>query len=83
MFSQGKFADYAAKKNLVLLEVDFPRMKKQSDKQKAANRKLAEQYGIEGFPTIVLLDPGGKTLGSSVTCRAGRRNLSLPWRSCM
>jgi thioredoxin-related protein len=62
VFLQPEFADYAAK-NLVLLQVDFPRIKMQSDEQKAANRKLAEQFGIEGFPTIVVLDPSGKTLG--------------------
>ena len=62
VFAQPEFAEYAAK-NLVLLKVDFPRIKMQSDEEKAANAKLAEQYGIEGFPTIVVLDPSGKTLG--------------------
>lgn len=62
VFSKPEFADYAAK-NLVLLEVDFPRFKKQSDEEKAGDEKLARQFGIEGFPTIVVLDPSGKVLG--------------------
>jgi thioredoxin-related protein len=62
VFSQPQFADYAAK-NLVLLEIDFPRFKKQSDEEQAANEKLAGEFGIEGFPTIVILDPRGKVVG--------------------
>jgi thioredoxin-related protein len=62
VFEQPEFAEYAAK-NLVLLKVDFPRIKMQSTEEKAANRKLAERYEIYGFPTIVILDPDGKELG--------------------
>lgn len=62
VFSKPEFADYAAK-NLVLLEVDFPRFKKQSDEENVANQKLAQQFGIEGFPTIVILDSSGKVAG--------------------
>ena len=62
VFAQPEFADYAAK-NLVLLEVDFPRRKEQSAGQKAANEMLAEQFRIEGFPTILVLDGSGKILG--------------------
>lgn len=62
VFSQPEFADYAAQ-NLVLLEVDFPRRKEQSAEQKAANQMLAQQFGIEGFPTIVVLDGSGKIRG--------------------
>ena len=62
VFSQPEFKDYAAQ-HLVLLEVDFPRMKELSREQRAANAQLAERYGIEGFPTIVLLDSTGKEIG--------------------
>ena len=62
VFKQPEFAEYAAK-NLVLLMVDFPRIKMQSLEEQAANRKLAERYGIYGFPTIVILDSDGKELG--------------------
>jgi len=62
VFSQPAFADYAAK-HLILLEVDFPHGKIQSEAQKVANEKLADRFGIDGFPTIVLLDSTGKKLG--------------------
>jgi protein disulfide-isomerase len=62
VFSQPQFADYAAN-YLVLLEVDFPRTKVQSAEQKLANEKLSNQYGVYWFPTVIILDPGGKKLG--------------------
>ena len=62
VFEQPEFAEYAAK-NLVLLKVDFPRIKMQSLEEKAANRQLAERYQIYGFPTIVLLDSSRKVIG--------------------
>lgn len=56
------FKSYAAQ-NLVLVKLDFPRGIPQSAQQKAANQKLAQQYGIEGFPTIVVLNSEGKSVG--------------------
>jgi len=62
VFSKPEFAEYA-KKNLVLVEVDFPRTKKQSDELKKANQSLQEKYKIEGYPTIIVLDESGKQVG--------------------
>ena len=62
VFSTKEFADYA-KKNLVLVEVDFPRNKKQSAEQKEANKGLQDKYRIQGYPTIIVLDGNGKQLG--------------------
>ena len=48
-----------AKDNLIMLDVDFPRMKRNrlSKKQVQYNEKLAEKYNKEGqFPTIIILD---------------------------
>jgi len=64
VFSKKTFKDYA-ESELVLVEVDFPRGKKQSDALKAQNEALAEKYGIRGFPTIVLLSPEGKLIGKT------------------
>jgi len=72
VFSQPEFAEYAAEK-LVLLEVDFPREKAQSEEQKEANRILAQQFRIQGFPTIVVLSPSGKILGELGYMRGGPR----------
>ena len=62
VFSKPEFKDYA-NKNLVLVEVDFPRGKSQGSDIKKQNGELAEQYQIEGFPTIVVLDGDGKKVG--------------------
>ena len=64
VFSKPAFLKYA-KQNLVLVEIDFPRAKKLSDKEKEQNARLAHQYHIEesGYPTVVLLDPDGKIVG--------------------
>ncbi len=70
ILSQPAFLDYA-RQHLVLLEVDFPRMKEQSAEQKAANEKLADRYGIVGFPTVILLDPNGKPIGELGYRRGG------------
>jgi thioredoxin-related protein len=65
VLASDEFVDYA-KKNLVLVEVDFPHSKPQSDELKKANKKLAAQFEIEGFPTVILLDGSGKQLSKDV-----------------
>ncbi|MEI6395239.1 MAG: thioredoxin family protein [Verrucomicrobiota bacterium] len=62
VFSKPAFADYA-KKNLVLVEVDFPRDKEQSAELKKANTALQEKYKVEGYPTIIVLNSAGKKVG--------------------
>lgn len=59
VFSQKAFQDYAAQ-NLVLVMLDFPRTKPQSDAVKAQNKKLMNQYGVQGFPTVLILNPDGQ-----------------------
>jgi len=58
------FEKFAAD-NLILLELDFPREKKISDKVKKQNAGLAAKYGISGYPTVFLLDAEGKELGKT------------------
>ena len=62
IFKTPEFADYA-KKNLVLVEVDFPRKKELPADQKKANKELQTKYKIEGFPTVVVLNGDGKEVG--------------------
>lgn len=62
VFNTKEFADYASK-NLVLVEVDFPQRKKQSDGEKKANEALMEKYKVDGFPTVVVLNGEGKEVG--------------------
>ena len=63
VFSKPEFQEYASK-NLVLLELDFPRMKKMPPETVAQNEKLAMKYGIQAFPTVVVFDSDGKPLGA-------------------
>ncbi len=58
------FADFA--KNYVLVELDFPRNKEQSDELKAANKALAKEFKITGYPTVVILDADGKEVTRKV-----------------
>lgn len=64
VFSQPEFAAYASS-NLVLLVLDFPRRSAQPPALAEQNRKLAETYGVRGFPTVLLLDAGGKVISQT------------------
>jgi protein disulfide-isomerase len=65
VFSSAEFAEFA-KKNLVLVEVDFPRKKEQSEQMKKANRELAKKHEIDGYPTVIVFDSNGKQLDKKV-----------------
>lgn len=58
VFSKSEFADYA-KKNVVLVEVDFPISKKLDPALVTANDALKDKYKINGFPTLIVLKPDG------------------------
>ena len=62
VFSKPQFKEYADK-NLVLLEVDFPRGKEQSATERRQNFELMERFGVQGYPTIIVLDGDGKKVG--------------------
>ncbi len=61
VFSTPEFQNYA-KKNLVLMKVDFPRAKPLTPEVRKQNATLAEKFEIQGFPTIVILK-GDKPVG--------------------
>ncbi len=58
IFSKKEFVEYA-KKNLVLLQFDFPKTKEQSAGMKAYNQQIAGKFRIKGLPSILLLDGKG------------------------
>jgi protein disulfide-isomerase len=58
VFSQKEFEEYASK-NLVLVRLDFPRDIQQTEATKLYNNTLAQKYGIQGFPTILILNGNG------------------------
>lgn len=65
VLSTREFQEYASK-NLVLLEVDFPRAKQQTAELQQQNQTLAERFAVDGFPSIILLNADGKKLGALV-----------------
>jgi thioredoxin-related protein len=62
VFDQPEFQDYA-KKHLVMLELDFPRTKELLPKEKEQNEKLSEEFKVNGFPSVLLLNAKGKEIG--------------------
>ena len=62
VFLKAEFEGYA-KSNLVLVEIDFPKRKPQPPVLQSANRKLAEQFQIQSYPTLIVLDGQGTRLG--------------------
>ncbi|MBX3462742.1 MAG: thioredoxin family protein [Planctomycetes bacterium] len=64
VFSKPEFQEWA-KEHVVLLELDFPRNKPLSAELKAQNEKLRDEFGIEGYPTILFLDAKGKKVGQT------------------
>jgi thioredoxin-related protein len=70
VFSKPEFADYA-KKNLVLVQVDFPHNKELPADVKAANDALGKKYDISGYPTLIAMKPDGTVVWKQVGYMAG------------
>lgn len=70
VFSQDAFKDFA-EKNLVCVLVDFPRKKKQTRELEQQNWNLATKYGIQGYPTIIILSPDGEPVGKTGYLQGG------------
>lgn len=62
VFSQPEFQQFA-RDNVILTKVDFPRQIPQSAAERARNTELAKQYGVRGYPTIIVLNAQGKQVG--------------------
>jgi thiol-disulfide isomerase/thioredoxin len=62
VFNSSEFNAFA-ERHLMLVEVDFPSRKPISPQQRAVNKGLANKYGIQGYPTVVLLNSKGNELG--------------------
>lgn len=61
ILSTPDFAAYA-QANLVLVQVDSPKTRAQTPRQKRENLRLIKFYAIEHFPTVVVLDSAGQIL---------------------
>jgi protein disulfide-isomerase len=78
VFNKTQFSDFALK-NLVLVKLDFPRKATQSAAEKSQNEELAKKYGIEGFPTYILLDSNGKEVRRQVGYLQGGATAFIDW----
>lgn len=61
-------------KMYVLVEIDFPRHKEQTDEVRQYNRKLAERFNIEYFPTVFLMHSDEKIYCETGYRRGGAEN---------
>jgi len=61
VFEKPEFASFA-NANFVLLEVDFPRRKAQTEQQRINNGILQNKYRIEGYPTLVVASDNGRPM---------------------
>jgi protein disulfide-isomerase len=64
VFSTEEFAEFAAEK-LILVKIDFPKTRQLSAEQTQANRSLAQEYAVRGFPTVVMLNSKGERIGTT------------------
>jgi protein disulfide-isomerase len=56
VFSKPDFVKWATK-NVVLVELDFPRRTKISEELTAQNRNLQQMFGVRGYPTVWFVTP--------------------------
>jgi len=73
VLSTPRFAAYAGQ-NLELVKVDFPRHTPLPADQQRANDALAKQFGVDGYPTYLLLNSDGREIGRQVGYRDGGPN---------
>lgn len=65
VFESAEFVAVASK--YVLVELDYPRKTPQAPELKAKNAELSKQFGISGFPTVLLIDAkSGEVFGKTV-----------------
>lgn len=62
IFSTPEFKNYA-EQNVVLLKLDFPKRTPIAANVKAQNERLASQFGIRGYPTVIILNASGQQIG--------------------
>jgi len=64
IFTTEEFKSWA-KEKVILFEADYPQGKELPEKITIQNEKLAREYGISAFPSILFLDGNGDVLGNS------------------
>ena len=77
VFATAAFQEWASAR-VILLELDFPARTPQPSELKEQNARLAQQYKVEGFPTVLFLDAEGKRLGESGYLPGGPQGWVVP-----
>ena len=73
VLSKSEFVD-GVKNDFVLVFIDSPRNKSLlSEYAKKANKGLAKKYGIRGYPTALILDGDGNTIGKTGYRKGGAK----------
>ncbi len=64
VFSQPEFAQLVGN-DFIFVELDYPMKNTLPSEQQELNNKLKQQYGVTGFPTVILLDANGNFVAES------------------
>ena len=65
IFSQKDFKT-AVEKDFVVVVLDFPRKKKLPGDQLKKNQAVAKEFGIRGYPTVLVINQKGKVIKKMV-----------------
>lgn len=65
VFLKDDFKQWATD-NVILVELDFPRAKAQSDATKKQNQQLQQQFNVMGYPTVHFVRPEKSKDGTSL-----------------
>lgn len=71
------FAAYA-KDKFVLAEIDIPQAPKLTPEQKQKNQLLCEKYGVQAFPTILVMNADGEVMGGFSGGKTSLKEVQAP-----
>jgi protein disulfide-isomerase len=78
VFSTEEFKKFA-EADIVFVKLDFPRKKELPAAEQERNADLAEKFGIEAFPTMIVFDSKGKELARKVGGMRGGPEPFISW----
>ncbi|MGM0600667.1 MAG: thioredoxin family protein, partial [Candidatus Rifleibacteriota bacterium] len=73
VLNQKAFQDYA-KSNMETFIADFPRTTEQPAEISEQNERLASEYNVSGFPTVVIITPEGEVIEKTGYKEGGAEN---------
>lgn len=76
VFDSEQFANGAANE-FVLVKMDFPKQTQQDEKIKQQNAAWAQKFGVQNFPTVVLMEPSGRPYAAISGYQSGAKDQYL------